>query len=69
MTSNETAKTWSGSLGLSIGNISFSGTALTGYDTSASLKYDFANAMQTNFVCGTNTYAPSAWRTVVQSHT
>jgi hypothetical protein len=69
LTSNEDAKTWSSTLGLGIGNIGFNATAKTGYDTNASLKYNFANATQTNYVCGTNSYAPNAWRTVVQSHT
>jgi hypothetical protein len=50
-------------------DIGFNATAQTGYDNQAQLTYDFSHATHTNYVCGTNTYAPDAWRTVVQSHT
>jgi len=49
--------------------LSFQGSAKTGYDSNSTLKYDFANATQTNYVCGTNAVPTKAWRTVVQSHT
>jgi hypothetical protein len=48
LTQNEQAKTWTASLGLDIQGIGFQGTAQTGYDSSTTLKYDFANAAQTN---------------------
>jgi hypothetical protein len=65
----ENAKTWTESLGLNISIISFQATSQTGYGTNAKLKYDFANATHTNYVCGTNAVPDKAWRTVVQSHT
>jgi hypothetical protein len=68
-TQNEKAVIWNGSLGLTMSDIGFNATAQTGYDSSAQLTYDFSNATQTNYVCGTNTYAANARRTVVQSHT
>jgi hypothetical protein len=68
-TSTADAITWGGSLGLVMPDVSFQATAETGYDSNASLEYDFSAATQRNYVCGTNTYAFQAWRTVVQSHT
>lgn len=51
-----------------MGDISFDATAQTGYDTSAEITYDFANATHVNYVCGTDTVPSNAKRVVGQSH-
>jgi hypothetical protein len=68
-TSSEQNKTWTGTLGLNMTDVGFTGTAVTGYDTSAQINYNFANAKAENWVCGTDSFAPDASRTVVQPQT